>query len=73
MTGNQRTDLELYQVATTQLAIDGDVKQRSVAHATLPIQKEPDGPELPDLERPLCSNLPTGVPRRPTSGGGVVL
>src|SRR5690606_35512823 len=73
MTGHQCADLELDQIATAQLAIDGEVKQRSVAHSALPIQEEPDCPNLPDLERPLGANLATGVPRRPTSGGGVIL
>ena len=39
------------------------LEQRSVAHATLTIQKEPDRPDLPNLEGPLGANLPTGVPR----------
>jgi hypothetical protein len=70
VTGDQRTDLEFDQIAAAQLAVDGRIKQRSVANATRAIQEEPDGPNLPDLERSLRANLPTGIPRRPTSTGG---
>ena len=73
MAGHQCTDLKLDQVATAQFAADGQIEQRSVTHTALPIQEEPDCPNLSHLERSLGADLTTGVPCRPTSGGGVIL
>ncbi len=50
MTSHQRADLELDQIAAPQLAVDGQIKQRSVAHAALAVQEKPDCPDLTDLK-----------------------
>ena len=38
--GNQVADLEFYQVTAAQLAVDGEVEQRSVSDSLLAIEKE---------------------------------
>ena len=57
-------DLDLDDVAASQLAVDREVEHGAVAHALLAVEPEPDGPDLLRLEGPLGSKLPSGVPRR---------
>lgn len=45
--GNKSTDLDFYQITASQLAVDGEVEEGSIPHATFAIQKEADRPDLP--------------------------
>ncbi len=44
--GNQITDQDLYKVASTKLAIDGQVKKHSARKTVVAIQEKPDHPDL---------------------------
>jgi hypothetical protein len=59
------TDPDLHDVAAAQLAVDGEVEERAVAEASFPVEPEPYGPDLLRLERALCADHASGVPRPP--------
>ncbi len=58
------TDLELHKVAAAQLAVDGEVKQRTIAKPLLPVEEESDCPDLLLREGSLRSHGPSSIPRR---------
>jgi hypothetical protein len=71
--GHERTDFDLYQVASPQLAIYREVKEGTIPHASFAIEEETDRPYLSGLQRSLGSDLPTSVPCRSASGRRVIL
>jgi hypothetical protein len=58
---------DLDDVAAPQLAVDGEVKQRSVAKPPLTVEPEPYGPNLRRLQSSLPADDPASVPGAPTS------
>ncbi|WP_177185203.1 hypothetical protein [Sphingobium sp. YR768] len=55
-------DPDFHQIAASQFAIEGQVKEGSIANSSVLIQKETDRPNLPGFERPFRSNSTSGVP-----------
>lgn len=70
-TAGDITDLDLRRVAAPQLAVDGQVEQRTVAHALVLVEVEPDGPDIAQLERTFGAGVLTCVPRTPFMHGWV--
>jgi hypothetical protein len=66
-------DPDFDDVAAAQLAVDGKIKHRAVAQASLAIEPEADGPDLLRLEGSLCAELSTRVPRLLLLEGRIVL
>jgi len=54
---DQGTDLDLYEIATPQFAIDGEIKQRAISQPPLSIEEEADRPYLPRFQGPFRTNL----------------
>ena len=54
-----------------QLAVDGEIKERTIAGSSMLIKKEADRPDLTGLERALCADLASSVPRHPLTSGGI--
>ena len=52
------------KVATSQLAFDGEIKQRQIAFRTRHLQSRPDAPDLSWLKRRLLANNVAPVPAR---------
>ena len=52
------------KVATSQLAVDGEIKQRQIAFRTRHLQSRPDAPDLSRLKRRLLANNVAPVPAR---------
>jgi hypothetical protein len=44
--GHEGSDLHFDEIATTQLAVDCEVKQGAISHASLPVEEEADRPNL---------------------------
>ena len=59
--GNQVANLELDGIATSELAVDRQIEQCTVSNTLLSIQEEAHGPNLLLVERPLGSDLRSGV------------
>ena len=55
-------DPDLHHVAATKLAVDRQIEERTIAHAPVLVEKEADSPDLPRLQRPFRSDLPSRVP-----------
>lgn len=51
-----------HHIATTQLAVDRQVKQRSIPQSLVLIEEEANGPDLSRLERTLGTHLAPAVP-----------
>lgn len=49
---HELTDLQFGDVATAQLAVDGEVERGAVAYAPLPVEPEMDGSKLLWFESP---------------------
>ncbi len=65
-------DLGLDDVASSQLAVDREIKQCAVPEQLLAIQVEPDCPYLRRFKCTLGTHLPSRVPRLPILGAGVI-
>jgi hypothetical protein len=57
------TDPDLHHIATAQLAVDGEIEQRSIPQAAMLIKEEANSPNLSRLERALRSDLAREIPR----------
>jgi len=68
---NDIADPDLYQITSTKLTVDGEVKKRPVAAPPMLIEKEADRPYLTGFERSLCTNFAPGVPRHPLASSGI--
>ena len=64
-------DLDLHQVTAAKFAVDGEIKERPVPGSPVLIKKEADRPDLTGLERTLCTDLASSVPRHPLTSGGM--
>jgi len=64
-TNDDIADPHPHHIATTQLAVDREVKQRSIPQSLVLIEEEANGPDLSRLERTLGTPLAPAVP-----GGG---
>jgi hypothetical protein len=64
-------NLDLHQVTTAKLAVDGEIKERTIPGSSMLIKKEADRPDLTGLERALCADLASSVPRHPLTSGGI--
>ncbi|MCC6009238.1 MAG: hypothetical protein JJU40_16420, partial [Rhodobacteraceae bacterium] len=62
---DQGADLDLYEIATPQFAIDGEIEQRTISQTAFAIEKEPDCPYLPRLQRSFRTNSLSRVPGTP--------
>ena len=67
------TDLDLDEIAPTQLAVDGKIEERTIAQAPLPFEEEADRPYLPRFQRAFRANPLAGVPCATIGGGRVVV
>ena len=56
-------DVQPYQIAPTQLAVDGEVEQRQFSRSMVQLQSNPDGPDLLQLQRWLLADQLPFVPR----------
>jgi hypothetical protein len=56
------------EIATTQLAVDGEVEQRQIALAVLELQPDANGPDLLRLKRALLADETAFVPRNAQRG-----
>ncbi len=65
-------DFDFDNVASTQLAVDGEVEQRAISWPPFVIKREPDCPKLLRFERALGAKLPSGVPWLPVLGTWIV-
>jgi hypothetical protein len=65
------TNPELDEITATQLAIDRQIKQRSISHALVFIQIEPNSPDISRLERAFRSHILSSIPGAPLVNGGV--
>jgi len=66
---DELADAQLHEIATAQLAVDGDFEQRQVTNAAFALKSEADGPDLFGLERQLGSDKGTLVPGHHGSDG----
>ncbi len=71
-TADEITYSDLHHVTSTKLAVDGEVKQRSVAQPALAIEPKANGPNLLGLQRPLGAYDPSGIPGPSLSRCGIV-
>ena len=55
--------LDLDEIAASQLAIDGQIEQRSVAQAPMFIEIEADRPNIPQFQGSLWTHVLPGIPR----------
>ena len=69
--GNYIADPHPDHVTAAELAVDGEVEQRSVAQSPLLVEPEANGPDLLLFQRPLRTNQPAFVPRPKFVKGGV--
>ena len=69
----ERPDFRLYQVATAELAVDGEIEKHPISHPTFTVEEEADRPDLPLLHGLLDANLFACVPRRSTCCGRIIL
>ena len=58
-------DLQSDKVTASELAVDGEVEHGQFADAMLEVEPNPDGPDLPQLERRLGANKLALVPGFP--------
>jgi hypothetical protein len=61
---NEIGHAERDEVATAQLAVDGQIEQREIAEITGELKTRPDRPDLLRLKRPLLTDEPALVARR---------
>ena len=61
-TAYKLADLDLDDVASSQLAVDGEVEQSPVADPLFTVEQEANGPDLLRLQRSLGANQFTCVP-----------
>ena len=64
-------DLEFDEVAATKLAIDGQIKQRSVPQSPVLIEIKPNGPDIARLQRALGADILPSIPGPPFMHGWV--
>ena len=64
-TNHNVADLDLHDIAAAQLAIDRKIEHGPITQPAFPVEPEPHSPDLLRLERPLGTELPTGVPWLP--------
>lgn len=69
--GNYVADPHLDHITAAQLAVDGEVEQRSVAQSPMLVEPEPNGPDLLLFQRPLRTGKPALVPGSKFVKGGV--
>ena len=60
---NYISDARPDHITAAQLAVDGEVEQRSVAQSPMLVEPEANGPDLLLFQRPLRTNKPAFVPR----------
>src|SRR5215213_7716748 len=72
-TADEVADSDLDDVTAAELAVDREIKHRSVAEPPFAIEPEPDRPHLLRFQCALCAELPTCVPRRPGSHARIIL
>ena len=68
------TNAKPNQIASPQLAVDGEVEQREFSGSPGQLQPNPDGPDLFQLQRGLLAEQLAPVPRYCTPfglGGGI--
>jgi hypothetical protein len=61
-------DPERYEIATPELAIDGQVEKGEIAHSALEVQLRSDCPDVLGLQRRLRPDQLALVPRVPPCG-----
>ena len=71
--GYECPDFQLYQIAATELAVDGKIKKRPISHPSFTIEKEADCPDLALFKGLLDTNLFTRVPSRSTQSARIIL
>jgi hypothetical protein len=69
--GNYITNPHLDHITAAQLAVDGEVEQRSVAQSSMLVEPEANGPDLLLLQRPLRTDKPALVLGSKFVKGGV--
>ena len=70
---HQLANLDLHDVASAQLAVDGEVEESSFAHPLFPIEEEANGADLLRLERSLGADQLTCIPSFIIAGARIVL
>jgi hypothetical protein len=73
MASDEGSDFHFYQIAATELAVDGKIEQRSISHPSFSVEKETHCPDLALLQGPLDANLLACVPSRSTQCSGIIL
>jgi hypothetical protein len=64
-TADDVTNLELDEITATQLAVDRQIEQRSIAKALMFVEIKPNSPDIARLERALGPNILSCVPGAP--------
>jgi hypothetical protein len=67
------SDFHFYGIAAAQLAVDCEIKQRAISHASFPIKEKTDRPNLALFQRLFDTNHSNGVPSRATECFGILL
>lgn len=71
--GYDITNPDFYQVAAAKLAVDRQIEQGTVSHASLAIKEKADSPDLFLREWTLGADLLSGVPSCPIAAGIIEL
>ncbi len=62
MSRDEGADFDLDEITAAELAVDGEIEQRAISHAPLPVKEEAYRPNLALLQRLLDADLSAGVP-----------
>jgi hypothetical protein len=66
-------DLDLHEIAASQLAVDRQVEKRPITKTALPIQEEANSPDLLLRQRSLCADRFARIPHRAPMRGRIIL
>jgi hypothetical protein len=67
--GYQIANLNLDEIATPQLTVNGKVEHSPISQSAVLIQSKSNGPDLLWLQRTFCAELLASVPRAPLGAG----
>ena len=70
---DEGSDFDFNEIAVAELAVDGEIEQRTISHSPFSVQEEADRPNLALLQRFLDANLSTGIPCRSAQCSWIIL
>jgi hypothetical protein len=70
---DKTSDFHFHEIASAQLAVDCEIKQCAISHASFPIKKEADRPNLALFQRLVNTDLSAGAPSRSSQFVRIIL